>query len=134
MADSDRAFVGNGQGPIFTARIRKMTEGNIFSLFTLAGEGGTPHPADWGGVYPHPRSGWWVPHPADGGDRVPPSQVRMGGYPHPGPRSGWGGGSFPIPGQDGGTPPFRSCCRGVLTGVYPHPRSGWGEGACPGPR
>ena len=58
-------------------------------------EGGT-HPAD--GRYPipgldrgvpHPRCGWRVPHPADGGGGTL-SEVMMGGYP--------------IPGHDGGTP------------------------------
>ena len=64
---------------IFTARIRGMKEGNIFSLFRLAG-GGYRHPADgWVGV-PHPRSGRGVPH----------SQVRMG-VSHP--RPGFGGGT-----------------------------------------
>ena len=29
-------------GPLITARIRRMGEGNIFSLFTLAGGGGYP--------------------------------------------------------------------------------------------
>ena len=55
-----------------------MREGNIFSLFTHAagegypvpgvdgGGGGTPYQVWIVGVL-HPRSGWEVPHPADGG-------------------------------------------------------------------
>ena len=73
---------------IFTARIRirRMREGNIFSLFTLAG-GGEGYPIsglDGGGV-PHYSSRW--------GDT--PSQVQTGGYPIlltggvPHPRSQW---------------------------------------------
>ena len=84
---------------IFTARIRRMREGNIFSLITLAGRGG--------GV-PYPRSRWEVPHPRSG---------RGGGYPilltrgvsHL--RSGQGG--YPIPGLDGGGIPF--CWQGGTT-------------------
>ena len=80
---------------IFTARIRRMREGNIFSLLTLAG----------GGI-PHSRSRQGVPHLADCG--VPHSRSRMGGvgvlhpvldrgYPIPGPDRG-----YPIPGLDEG--------------------------------
>ena len=61
---------------VITARIRRMGEGNIFSLSTLAGMGGTP-------------SQVWV-----GGT---PSQVWVGGYPS----QVWTGG-YPIPGLDGG--------------------------------
>ena len=104
---------------IITACIRRMREGNIFSLSTLAGGGGgrgTPSQI-WGDTpsqvwmvgrgVPHPRSGWWG-----------------GGFPIPSP--GWGGGVYPIPGLDGGRvprvtpPPARSGWWGV-----PHPRSGW---------
>ena len=64
---------------IFILHIRRMTEGNIFTLFTLAGGGGVPHPANGGG------------YPISGLDKgVPLSQVWMGGYP--------------IPGVNGGTP------------------------------
>ena len=56
-----------------------MEEGNIFSLFTLAGRAGVPLPRSGGGT---------------------PSQVWVGGYPI----SGLGGG-YPIPGLDGGYPP-----------------------------
>ena len=65
---------------MITARIRRMTGGNIFSLFTLAG-GGVPHlrsrergypiPGPGRGGVPNPRSRW-------GGS---PSQVQVGGYP-----------------------------------------------------
>ena len=63
-----------------------MREGNIFSLFTLAGRGttsqvwtgGVPHPrSEWG--VPHPRSGWGVPHPAGlDGVPFPPSKTVWG--------------------------------------------------------
>ena len=88
---------------IFTARMRRMGEGTVFSLFVsphpdvggggqysisgLDGEvpiqlmGGVPHLGDWG--VPHLRSRWRVPHPADGG-----------GVLHP------GGGDTPSPVQD----------------------------------
>ena len=68
---------------VFTTRIRRMREGNSFSLSTLAGWGYPVSGLDWG--VPHPRSrqggtpsqGWTgVLHSADGG------------YPHP--RSRWG--------------------------------------------
>ena len=52
---------------IFTARIRRMGEGNIFSLFTLAG-GGTP--SQVGGGYPARSEG--VPRPG----------LDVGGVPH----------------------------------------------------
>ena len=107
---------------IFTARIRRMTEGNIFSLLTLA-EGG-------------------------GGPEYPPSHVRTWG----GPPSCWsrGGGGYPIPGQDGATPILLITCGGGYPyprwgqGVPPNPgpRSGWGwvphpksgQGVTPPPR
>ena len=57
-----------------------MGEGNIFSLFTLAGGGGYPVQVWMGGV-PDLRSGWWgVPHLRSGGY---PGQVWMvvGGTP-----------------------------------------------------
>ena len=79
---------------VFTARIRRMGEGNIFSLSTLAGRG-VPHPRSrWGGGVPHPRSGWWgYPVPGLGWGGGTPSQVWMvgGGYPVPGLDSGGGG-------------------------------------------
>ena len=77
---------------IFTARIRRMREGNSFSLcvsslldrghpIQLMGVppsqvwmGGVPHPTDGG--YPLPRSGLGVLHPADRGYPFP-----GGGYP-----------------------------------------------------
>ena len=87
---------------IIAERIRRMKEGNIFSLFTL-GRGGYPHLADGGGT-PFPgqdRRGY--PHPADRGT---PSFLTEGGTPFPGRgrvtpfqvRTG----EYPIPGQDGG--------------------------------
>ena len=107
-----------------------MREGNIFSLFTLAG-GGYPipgpdgrvhHPADgeggttsmvWRGGYPVPgpdrgvpcpRSGWGVPHPADG--EVPPSKIRMGVPPCP---------------RLDGVPPIQDCM-----GYLPLSKTAWG--------
>ena len=78
----------HGMGTIFTARIRRMREGNIFSLFTLVGGGnpisgpdgggGVPHPADGG---THPKSGRGYPILLTG--RLPPSKIRTGGTPHP---------------------------------------------------
>ena len=127
---------------IITARIRRMGEGNIFSLFTLAGRGGTPSQT-WDGVpcprsggVPHPRSGWGgYPVPGLGG-RYPAPGLGWGGYPVPGlgwgvpcPKSGLGGtlsqvwvGEVPCPKSGlGGTPSQ------VWLGGVPHPRSGWGD-------
>ena len=73
-----------------------MTEGNIFSLSTLVGGGGTPSQV------------WMEGEPISGLDRgSTPSQVCIGGVPHP--RSRWRGVPHPRSGQ----------------GV-PHPRSRWG--------
>ena len=95
---------------LVTARIRKMREGNSFSLFTLVGRGvprprsgwGVPHPRSRRGLL-HPRSRWAVPHPRSGQGKYP--ILLTGGYP--------------IPGPDGGTPSQ------IWMGVVPHPRSGW---------
>ena len=92
-------------GRLITAHIRRMREGNTFSLSTLVGAYPVPGPdGEGGGEICHPRSG-------QGGT---PSQVQMGRYPIPG--LDWGG--YPIQGLDGGYPT-------LLMGV-PHPRSGWG--------
>ena len=81
-------------------RIRRMTEGNVFTLSTIAG--------------------WGYHHLADRG--VPPSQV--GGYPLPGP-GGWQGvPPFPHPGWGGGYP-FPTSRRGVPP--FPDPGGGGGE-------
>ena len=99
---------------IFTARIRRMGEGNVFSLFTSGGGGGVPvshnalqhfpecHGAAGGG-YPARSS------PAGGGV---PWQVQLGGIPWPGGYPGWG---VPWPG-------------GTLAGGVPWPGGypGWG--------
>ena len=119
---------------IITTRIRRMREGNIFSLCTLAGGGGGtpilpmggrgyPIPSSWWGRRSHPRSGQGdTPSQVWTGDT--PSQVLMG-EGGPIPRSGWG---YPIPGLDGGTP-FQVWTGGTpfwgQEGV-PDPRSGWG--------
>ena len=88
---------------IFTARIRRMTEGYIFTLSTLARsrQGGTPSQV-WmvvggypisglGGGVPHLRSGG-VPHHRYGGY---PSQVLMVGVPGVPPQLGLDGGGYP---------------------------------------
>ena len=91
---------------LVTAGIRRMREGNIFSLcVSFAPRGGYPHPLLMGSTpilpdgvpnprsgrgYPHPRSGWGVPHT--------PILTRDGGTLHPGQ----------VPGQDGGTPNWNS--------------------------
>ena len=82
---------------IITDRIRRMREGNVFSLST---------PVGWGGGYPSQvQTGRGTSARSDGGGyqpppRVPPSQVRMGGTPVRGCLPG----VPPQPGQDGGTP------------------------------
>ena len=70
-----------------TARIRRMREGNIFSLFTLAGggeewfafllTGGTPSQVWTRVLYPRSKQGCWL------GRGGTPSQVKTGGVPHP---------------------------------------------------
>ena len=111
----------------FTARIRRMTGGYIFSLSTLVGAGGswsTPSQV-WpgGGGVPHPRSG-------QGGI---PSQV-LGGVLH------FRSGVPPQPGVDGGYPGYPSSTpgRGVpqvqsLQSVpWVPPYLGWGTPPRPG--
>ena len=85
-----------------------MREGNIYSLSTLAGLGGVPHPRSGkkGGTESQVQMGRGVPHPSDGGRGAQyalktggtPSQVWMG-VPHY--MSRWG---VPIPGPDRGYP------------------------------
>ena len=81
---------------IITARIRRMTEGNVFTLSTIAGGGGG------GGERPRLRSRW--------GRGGTPSQVWMGGLPHPvdgTPSCWWGGGGRGVPhprSRQGGNP------------------------------
>ena len=72
---------------IFTARIRRIGEGTVFSLFVrphLDGGWGTPV-----------RSGWWgVPYPGlDGGGVPQPGLDGGGGNPA---RSGWWGGTSQV--------------------------------------
>ena len=78
---------------VFTARIRRMREGNIFSLFVSS------HLDRGGGGYPIQLRG------------VPPSQVwTRGGLPHPADRGGTpfpGLGRVPHPADGGGYPPGR---------------------------
>ena len=67
-----------------TARIRRMGEGNIFSLFTLAGRGGTLSEVCWWGGTPSkvwggtPTQVWMV-------GRVPPTTKTRWGTPPPHP-------------------------------------------------
>ena len=79
---------------VFTARIQRMGEGNVFSLFTPGGypdrSGGVPQPDPDRGTQPGPDRGYPSQIQMGGTpvrDEVPPSQVRMGipqsgmGYP-----------------------------------------------------
>ena len=128
----------------FSARIQKMTGGNVFTLSTIVGGGGnTPIWLTGGTLFSALDGGYPFPT-LDGGGRwylLPKSGWRAGvgvyllrsgwglGYPLPRSRSGgagrrfgrfggWGGGGS---GQGRGTP-FK-----VWTGGTP-PRSGWGMG------
>ena len=104
---------------IFTARIRRMREGTVFSLFVSphlrgvpcakSGQGGSPSQV-WTGGVPHPRSGQGV-HPIPGLD---------GAVPHP--RSGWG---IPHPWSGPGGTPFQVWMGGTR-GTPPPARSEWG--------
>ena len=82
---------------IITARIRRMGEGNIFTLCV------SPHLDQGGGALRHPRSGW-VGYPIPGLGGGTPSQVWMEGTPS----QVWVGGT-----------PSQVWVGGVL-----HPRSG----------
>ena len=101
---------------IFTTHIRRMGEGNIFSLFVSLHlgvpqshvlsqilSGGYPNPGQGVSYYGYP--------PIRTGQGYSPGQVRMG---YPSPRSGRGS-RLPQPGQ--GTPPI------AKTGVTPPPPS-----------
>ena len=84
---------------IVTARIRRMTESNVFTLSTISG-GGVPHHRSVGGGYPIPG--------LDGEGY--PSQIWMVGVPQPGLDGRGYLGYPPRPGLDGGehtwgTPP-----------------------------
>ena len=123
---------------IVTARIRRMTEGNIFSLSTLVG--------GWGGL-PHLRSGWGGggtqsqvqtggPHLRSGlGGGVSHHRSRWGRLPHPRsergvPHSADGG--YPIQDQDGGTLEYPLPIQDWmgyppdLRWGYPPSKTGWG--------
>ena len=107
---------------LFSARIRRMGEGTVFSLFVSShldgggrgypipglDRGGLPHPRSGPGGVPHPRSGlgeYLIPGLDWGG--VTPSQVWTGGVPH-------------TPSQVGGYPRYPPPQPG-LDGVPPHP-------------
>ena len=87
---------------IITSRIRRIGEGNTFSLSTLAGRG-VPRPRSrWGGV-PHLKSGYRG-NPISGlGKGVPHPRSRWG-VPHL--KSGYRG--YLVPGLGGGVPHLRS--------------------------
>ena len=110
---------------VITARIRRMGEGNIFSLFTLAGEG-IPHLRFEVGGYPISGLGG-VPHPMSGGypisglgrgvphlrSRVVPISG-LGWYPS----QVWG-----VPHLQGGTPclgGYPMCGGYPMSGGVPH--------------
>ena len=86
-------FPRNPTNLSFTACIRRMGKGNIFSLCSHL-DGRYPHldlgrlpPSEVQGVPPFPGPGRRYPFP--GPDRgVPPSQVQVGGTPFPGPGRG----------------------------------------------
>ena len=82
---------------IFTARIRRMTEGNVFTLSTIAGG-------------PLPRSRGVPPSQVQAG--VPLPRSRQGGTPFPGPPRvqvrPQDRGVFPLPVPGEGNPPSRS--------------------------
>ena len=72
---------------IFTARIRRMGEGTVFSLFVsshLDGGGRVPQPGLDGGGTPA-RSGWW------GGGGTPARSAWWGGRGTPARSGCWGG-------------------------------------------
>ena len=91
---------------IFTDRIRRMREGNVFSLFTPRGVP-EPGPAGGGGVVPEPG-----PAGGRGGTRSGPawggylSQVQPGGTPMGGvtPTGGYPTSGTPHQTWTGGTP------------------------------
>ena len=98
---------------IITARILRMGEGNIFSLFTLAGGGGgVPHPGldGWGGT-PSQVWGRGVPHLSSGGGWYLIQLWMVGGYPISGlrgtPSQVWGdpGQVLMVWGEVPGVPP-----------------------------
>ena len=113
---------------IFTTRIRRMMEGNVFTLSTISG-GVTPFQV-WVRGVPHPQSGWvGDTHPWSGWGYPVPGQ----GVPHP--RSGWGtlsqvwgtpshvwmGGTPGTPTRTGLGTPHHQDWMG-----YPTTRTGWG--------
>ena len=100
---------------IITACIRRMREGNSFSLSTLVGErGGTMSQVWMGGI------------PSEAQTGGTPSEVQMGGTPLQVQTVG-----YPIPDLDwGGVSAYQVQMGGTLSQVQtvrvPHPRSGWG--------
>ena len=119
-----------------TARIRRMGEGTVFSLFVSSHLGGGIPQSGLGGV-PHPKSGQGVPHPRSGWGEGYPSQVWPGGYPIPG--LGRGGGTPSQVWMREGYPPDQVWMGYPQTwdGVPPGPGMGYppdlGWGTFPGP-
>ena len=133
---------------VITARIRRMGEDTVFSLFVSphldVGGGGTPsqvqvggvpHPGNCGGGT-HPRTRWGVPHypiqlmgdPIPGPGGGTPVQVQVG-VPHS--RSGWG---YPPVQTWDGVPPFLALGLGTpppIPGMGYHPPSRPGMGYPP---
>ena len=129
----------NVRGCIFTARIRRMTEGNSFSLFTLARWGYPISGLDLGGgnPIPGPDGGYLIPGPDGGGYPIllmggTPSKIRMGGTWDGVPHSRLDGstpldGSYPIqdwmgypcPRLDGVPPPISKASTCYAVGGVP---------------
>ena len=105
-----------------TPRIRRMGEGNIFSLCVSSHldrvGGGVPHPRFGQGMYPIPGvdEGGGVSYPRSGLVGVPIPGLDSG-VPHS--RTGWGA---PLPGLDGVLPLARTGLNRTELN-----RSGWGK-------
>ena len=108
---------------VVTARIRRMGEGNIFSLFTLAGGGTLSQVCKWGvpcprsGRVPYPRSRWWgvCPYPQSGldGGGTWGTPQSWDGVPYPPTDLGWG---TPHPDMGWGIPPHQVWMMGGVPG------------------
>ena len=130
------------QFDIITARIRRMGEGTVFSLFVSSHLDGVGVPESgldgWGGSTPA-RSGWWgVPRPGLDGGGYPsqvwmiggnPSQVWMVGGTQDTPSQVWMVGGVPQPGLDGGGYPSQVW---MVGGTWGTPQPGLDGGGYPG--
>ena len=114
-------FDSSLRGSVINARVRRVTEGNVFTLSTISGGGGVPCPRSVRGI---PHSGL----NGGGGGGTPARSGWWGGTPA---RSGWWG--EPRPGLDGGGYPSQVWMVGVPwsgldgggTQGTPLARSGW---------